>query len=311
MYSRQPTCCAACHPPFHSQVEHSLHKTSTRVLRQTYQPHCSSPLWIPPPRPQDRRPPVGGEGGSRTRKHREAGCGRPEDGGVWTAKTVKRPRQQPAQPQYANNWAPLTRKRHTMPHSAQPQHANRWAPRTRKRHQQEHRPQRPTESSDPTQRAKGRTGDCPGPRKGATTRRNVTRGEGECGLFLRLTFAGLRDACLHSLSRHTGPADGKDCLESPIDLMFAALQSPEGQFVNLETKFAWGSKRRSVPAHPPSPSAWGLAWRRRSRRAMAEPLRPARQYDTCGRRGKPHHFPPTHTYSPRVVGSAQNATETR
>ena len=77
---------------------------------------------------------------------------------------------------YANNWAPLTRKRHTMPHSAQPRHTNYWAPRTRKRHQQEHRPQRPTKSSDLTQHAKGRTGDCPGPRKEATTRRNVTRG---------------------------------------------------------------------------------------------------------------------------------------
>ena len=43
-------------------------------------------------------------------------------------------------------------------------------------HQRRHRPQRPTESSDPTQHAKGRTGDCPGPRKGATTRRNVSRG---------------------------------------------------------------------------------------------------------------------------------------
>ena len=85
-------------------------------------------------------------------------------------------RQQPAHPQYANYWAPLTRKRHTMPHPAQPQHINRWAPRTRKRNQQEHRPQRPTESSDPTQHAKGRTGDRPGPRKGATTRRNVTQG---------------------------------------------------------------------------------------------------------------------------------------
>ena len=74
--------------------------------------------------------------------------------------------------------APLTRKRHTMPHSAQSQHINYWAPRTRKRHQQEHRPQRPTESSDPTQHAKGRTGDRPGPRKGATTRRNVTQGGG-------------------------------------------------------------------------------------------------------------------------------------
>ena len=109
-------------------------------------------------------------------KHSETGYGRPVDRGVWTAKTVKRPRQQPAHPQYANYWAPLTRKRHTMPHSAQSQHANYWAPRTRKRHQQEHQPQRPTESSDRTQHAKGRTGDRPGPRKGATTRRNVTQG---------------------------------------------------------------------------------------------------------------------------------------
>ena len=48
------------------------------------------------------------------------------------------------------------------------------------RHQQEHWPQRPTERSDPTQHAKGRTGDCPGPRKGATTRRHVTRGVQIC-----------------------------------------------------------------------------------------------------------------------------------
>ena len=46
------------------------------------------------------------------------------------------------------------------------------------RARQEHRPQRPTERSDPTQHAEGRTGDCPGPREGATTRRNVTRGGG-------------------------------------------------------------------------------------------------------------------------------------
>ena len=104
------------------------------------------------------------------------GYGRPVDRGVWTAKTVKRPRQQPAHSQYANYWAPLTRKQHTMPHPGQPRHTNDWAPRTRKRHQQEHRPQRPTESNDPTQHAKGRSGDCPGPRKETTTRRNVTRG---------------------------------------------------------------------------------------------------------------------------------------
>ena len=113
---------------------------------------------------------------SRTQKHSEAGYGRRVDRGAWTAKTVKRPRQQPAHPQYANYWPPLTRKQHTMSHSAQPQHTNYWALRTRKQHQQEYRPQRPTESSNPTQQSKGRTGDCPGPRKGATTRRAVTQG---------------------------------------------------------------------------------------------------------------------------------------
>ena len=117
-------------------------------------------------------------------KHSKAGYGWPADRGVWSAKTVKRPQQQPAHPQYANYWAPLTRKRHIPPHSAQSQHTNYWAPRTRKRHQQEHWPQRPTESSDPTQHAKGRTGDRPGPRKGATTRRNVTQGG------VQLNFSG-------------------------------------------------------------------------------------------------------------------------
>ena len=113
---------------------------------------------------------------SRTQKHSEAGYGRPADRGAWTAETVKQPRQQLAHPQYANYWAPLTRKRHIPPHPAQPRRINYWAAQTRKQHQQEHRPQRPTERSDPTQHAKGRTGDRPGPRKGTTTRRNVTQG---------------------------------------------------------------------------------------------------------------------------------------
>ena len=79
------------------------------------------------------------------------------------------------------------------------QHTNYWAPRTRKRHQQEHRPQRPTERSDPTQHAKGRTGACSGPRKGATTRRNVTRGserrrmaDGDCRISVGLSTAVVR-----------------------------------------------------------------------------------------------------------------------
>ena len=93
-------------------------------------------------------------------------------------------------PQYANYWAPLTRKRHIPPHPAQPQHTNDWAPRTRKRHQQEHRPQRPTESSDPTQHAKGRTDNRPGHRKETTTGRNVTRGGGGGGFRKGDNFVG-------------------------------------------------------------------------------------------------------------------------
>ena len=115
--------------------------------------------------------------------HAHGNTERPVVGGrrteVWgQPKPSNDPRNNQHNPQYANYWAPLTRTRHTMPHPAQPRHTNHWAPRTRKRHQQEHRPQRPTERSDPTQHAKGRTGDCPGPRKGTTTRRNVTQGEG-------------------------------------------------------------------------------------------------------------------------------------
>ena len=99
-------------------------------------------------------------------------------GGGGSNKQSNDPGNNQHNPQYANYWAPLTRKRHIPPHPAQPQHTNDWAPRTRKRHQREHRPQRPTERSDPTQHAKGRAGDCPGPRKETITRRNVTRGGG-------------------------------------------------------------------------------------------------------------------------------------
>ena len=57
-----------------------------------------------------------------------------------------------------------------------------------KQYQQEHRPQWPTEHSDPTQHAKGRTGDCPGPRKETTTQRNVTQGG-----------RGQKKVCLHKI----------------------------------------------------------------------------------------------------------------
>ena len=99
-------------------------------------------------------------------------------------------------PQYANYWAPLTRKRHIPPHPAQPQHTNDWAPRTQKRHQQEYRPQWPTERSDPTQHAEGRTGDCPGPRKETTTRRNVTQGVGLAPKDSLLPRGTVKQCCL-------------------------------------------------------------------------------------------------------------------
>ena len=122
--------------------------------------------FLPPPPPEERSSDVGEVGD-----------------GLWTEargqqKQSNDPGNNQHNPQYANYWALLTRKRRILPHPAQPRRTNDWAPRTRKRHQREHRPQRPTERSDPTQHAKGRTGDRPGPLKGATTRRNVTRGGG-------------------------------------------------------------------------------------------------------------------------------------
>ena len=56
--------------------------------------------------------------------------------GLWTeargqSKQSNDPGNNQHNPQYANYWAPLTRKRHIPPHSAQPQRTNHWAPRTR------------------------------------------------------------------------------------------------------------------------------------------------------------------------------------
>ena len=122
---------------------------------------------------------------SRTQKHSEAGYGRPVDRGAWTAKTVKRPRQQPAHSQYANYWAPLTCKRHTMPHPAQPQYTNHWAPR--KQHQQEHRPQGPHTRNAATRRSTRREErvTVQGPVK-KSTGRNVTGGGGGADVCLLL-----------------------------------------------------------------------------------------------------------------------------
>ena len=81
---------------------------------------------------------------------------------------VKRPRQQPAQPSIRQLLgAADAQTAHPATSSTAPTHQllGSGRGRSRKRHQQEHRPQRPTERSDPTQHAKGRTGACPGPRR--------------------------------------------------------------------------------------------------------------------------------------------------
>ena len=114
--------------------------------------------------------------------HTETRRGRAMDG-LWTEvcgqqKQSNDPCNNQHNPQYANYWAPWHANGTARHIQHSPRHTNDWDPRTRKRQQQEHRPLRPTERSDPTQHAKGRTGDCPGPRKDTTTRRNVTHGGG-------------------------------------------------------------------------------------------------------------------------------------
>ena len=78
-------------------------------------------------------------------------------------------------------------------------------------------PQRPTERSDPTQHAKVRTGDCPGPRKETETRRNVTRGGGVRGAQ-RFSFGIfesppqlLRQFERKSVGKSLYPADPRRC----------------------------------------------------------------------------------------------------
>ena len=97
------------------------------------------------------------------------------------------PRNNQHNPQYANCWAPLTHKRHIhATSSTAPAHqplgsANAETTPAGAPAAAADRTQRPTERSDPTQHAKGRTGDCPGPRKETTTQRNVTQGGGSGG----------------------------------------------------------------------------------------------------------------------------------
>ena len=107
---------------------------------------------------------------------------------VWTAKTVKRPRQQPAQlpirqllsaadAQTAHPATSSTAPAHQPLGSVNAETTPAGAPAA-------------AADSDPTQHAKGRTGDCPGPRKETATRGNVTRGRGECRSNMCVTRRG-------------------------------------------------------------------------------------------------------------------------
>ena len=95
--------------------------------------------------PFDNSAPLGGGGGGQQR-------GKP-GGSAQQQPSTDPPPQPPAQPPARQPLGPATAA--TTP-------------------QEEHRPQRPSERSDPTQPAKGRAGDGPGPRKETATRRNAT-----------------------------------------------------------------------------------------------------------------------------------------
>ena len=123
-------------------------------------------------RPRQR---VEEQGTWASQKHSEAGYGRPVDRGVWTAKTVKRPPQQPARPpirqllgaadaQTAHPATSNTAPAHQLLGSANAETTPAGAPAGAA-----DRKQRPDAACEGTN-------GCPGPRKGATTRRNVTRG---------------------------------------------------------------------------------------------------------------------------------------
>ena len=136
-------------------------------------------------------------------------------------KPVKRPPQQPAQPQYAKYWARVTQKPH----------------------HREHRLQRPSEHNGPSQHAMGRPGHCPGPHKETATRRNVTQGAAlSLALSLSLSFS-------LSLSCGLGPPpQGLRCHKTPSSLRLHSAPPPKPQHQTQPT-FAMNNTGK-----PPTPS---------------------------------------------------------
>ena len=187
-----------------------------------------------------------------------------------------------------------------MPHSAQPRHTNRWAPRTQKRHQQEHRPQRPTERSDPTQHAKGRTGDCPGPRKGTTTRRNVTREGGGHGALKREN-ARLRGSAKCIASRRSQVCRRAASPWAASDVCSSHVPRNRQESPNFCSEKAFANPRREphrlCAAAAPVPVPLTLCPPEGS-----EGLARAMPYGAPGPR--PGHHVPTRSHAPEAVRQA-------
>ena len=138
-------------------------------------------------------------------------------------------------------------------HQHDPQCANYRAPLPRQQRHEEHRPQRPTERSDPTQHAEGRTGDCPGPRKETATRR---KGRGvfwhEATVLVCLPLAalfGLSPLCSLTLCgserEGTGGGAARSCRHTPT-----TTTSP------LATPFARSNGVRCWPSLCPLRPPW-------------------------------------------------------
>ena len=103
------------------------------------------------------------------------------------------------------------------------------APPMRKRHQQEHRPQRPSERSDPTQHAKGRTGDCPGPVKKQQPDGMSHRGHNCCSMKRYHSTRAARHGTRQSACAEVGYRRGLDQKTKRSDGTWGALHPPRDE----------------------------------------------------------------------------------
>ena len=113
-------------------------------------------------------------------------------------------------------------------------------------------PHESSESSHPTQHAKGRTGDRPGPRKGATTRRNVTQGDPPPHYIHPCPPPCPPSPCVTpGAASGSGPSASSRCCVPPLPLPLSVpLPRPQA---------AKRSRRRSRSSLPYDVRDWGPA----------------------------------------------------